>query len=196
MRLANRVAVSPDVASSAWMVAGDVGHGFEQAVEGAEQAEKDQQAGEIARGVLGFIEPVADRIEDRAHRGRGDHRLAEPVAQQVGDRAQGGAAGVGGIVPSCSEFTHLISGNSRMTWRKLRMMPITRASKIRLLMNGLAQKKTHQLGEQDRRHQRHQHQEDHDLDEVNRRAGEVVGVVVLRHVAAYPVQIRVAKPKY
>ena len=39
------------------------------------------------------------------------------------------------------------------------------------------------IGEQDRPYQRDQHQEYHDLDEVNGRTGEVVGIVALRHLA-------------
>src|SRR5690606_39865944 len=44
-------------------------------------------------------------------------------------------------VPSCRELTHFTSGKSRITWRKLRKIPMNREKKISELMKGLAQKK-------------------------------------------------------
>ena len=99
----------------------DRGHRLEQAPEGAEQAEEDQKADQIARDIARFVEPGGQRIEQRAHRQRAT--------------APSGWAGRGTGLPSApSNFgvwvssrpglairkplTQLISGHSRQTMRK------------------------------------------------------------------------------
>ncbi|HXE28852.1 MAG TPA: hypothetical protein VN656_10075 [Stellaceae bacterium] len=51
-------------------------HGFEQAVERAEQAEEDEQADEIAIGLAALFEARADAVEQRPHRRGGKAHLA------------------------------------------------------------------------------------------------------------------------
>src|SRR6185312_359231 len=48
----------------------DRADGLDKAAEGAEQAEQHEKTDEIARYVASLVETAADRIEQRAHRGR------------------------------------------------------------------------------------------------------------------------------
>ena len=79
----------------------DGGDGFQKAPEGAEQAEKHQEAREIAGSIARLVQPCADGIEDRAHGGLGNGHPADPVPQQRGHgrqqrrRAGDGEAGIG-----------------------------------------------------------------------------------------------------
>ena len=66
----------------------DRADGLDQAPEGAEQAEEDQQAGQIARQVAGLVESRCDRIQDAAHHLGRDRHAAEPVAEQRRHRRQ------------------------------------------------------------------------------------------------------------
>ena len=56
-------------------------HGFEQAPEGAEQAEEDQEAHQIARHVARFVEAGGQRIEQRAHGDGREHRVLAVLEQ-------------------------------------------------------------------------------------------------------------------
>ena len=66
----------------------DRAHGFDQAPEGAEQAEKDQQAGQVARQVARFVETVGDRVENAAHHLRRHRHPAGALAQDGSHRRQ------------------------------------------------------------------------------------------------------------
>ena len=59
----------------------DRAHGLQQAPERAEQAEKDEQADEIARGLALLVEAGGDGVEQRAHGAGGKRQMAGAVAQ-------------------------------------------------------------------------------------------------------------------
>ena len=62
--------------------------GLDQAPERAEQAEEDEQAGQVARHVARLVEPGGDRIEDAAHDLRRDRHAADAVAEDRRHRRQ------------------------------------------------------------------------------------------------------------
>ncbi len=174
--------------------AGDRAHGFQQAVEGAHQAQEHQQAGQVARSVLGFVEPVTDRIKDGAH-GRGrDDGLADPLAQNAGHRRQqdrrtggGGRSVLQGIDPF-----------------DLRKQPenLTEAEEDaheqgkedHRIDERICPEKGDDIGDEDGGDQAHQNQKDDDLDQINGRAGEVIGIVSLRHLCRTLPLIRANQP--
>jgi hypothetical protein len=77
----------------------DRADGLEQAPEGAEQAEEDHQADQVARQVALLFQAQVDRIEDRAHRRGGQRlRLAFALASifAIGASSTGGSSHVSG----------------------------------------------------------------------------------------------------
>src|SRR5690606_29908803 len=163
--------------------AGDRAHGLEQAVKGSHQAEKHQQAGEIARGILGLVEAVADRIEDGAHGGGRDYGLPDAFAQDAGDwRQQDGRAHIGGraVLQRIDPFYF---GKQADDLAEAEEDADEKSQENHRVDERVGPEEGDDIGEKDGRDQRHQHQEDHDLDEINGGTGEVVGIVALRHSA-------------
>ena len=80
----------------------DRGHRLQQAPERAEQAEKDEQADQIARRLALLVEAGGDGVEQRAHRAGGQRQMPGAVVQHGGHRREqrrrglvGGDAGIG-----------------------------------------------------------------------------------------------------
>ncbi len=65
-----------------------IGHGLDQAPEGAEEAEEDEQASHIAGHVAGLVEAGRDRVEDAAHHLLGDRHAPDAVAEDRRHRRQ------------------------------------------------------------------------------------------------------------
>ena len=74
---------------------------LDQAPEGAEQAEEDQEPGQVAREVACFVEPGGDRVENAAHQLRRHRHAADAAAEDRRHRRQqhrrplDGEAGIG-----------------------------------------------------------------------------------------------------
>ena len=80
--------VLPEETSRPRIVVGDGADRLEQAPEGAEQAEEDEQADEVARHLAILVEPHLDRVEDRAHGLRRDRHAADAVAEERRHRGE------------------------------------------------------------------------------------------------------------
>ncbi len=68
--------------------AADRSDGFKQAPERAEQAKKNEQAGQVAGGVARLVEPGSDRVENGAQRRRGHCSRQGLVANERRDGRQ------------------------------------------------------------------------------------------------------------
>ena len=89
--LLERIEQGPGVAADLETVdhLADRADGLDQAPEGAEQAEKDQEAGHVAGDVAGFVQPRGDRIQQMPHGLLGDrHPPRALAAQDRGHRRQ------------------------------------------------------------------------------------------------------------
>jgi hypothetical protein len=87
----NRTVASPPVLSEP-MIRPDRVHGLDQAPERAEEAEKDQEACEVANELAALVEPGGDRIQKRAG---GSERQRRP-ARRVSDHGRHGGQQHGG----------------------------------------------------------------------------------------------------
>ena len=123
--------------------------GLDQAPEGAEQAEKHQQARHVARDVAGLVEPGGDRIQQMPHGLLRDrHPPRALAAEDRGHRRQQLRPPLDrepGIGDAEIVDPGRLPDRGRITWRNDRMMPINSTAPISALRPGLAKNADHDL---------------------------------------------------
>ena len=162
-----------------------------------EQAQKDQQADDIARDFALLVEAGAERIEDRPHRHRVELHAALAVAQHGGHRRQqarrrrNGEAGIG-----AAKFVHPahFGVDAQHLAERIEDTDDEHADD-QPVQSRIGHEGGFDLREKDCRDEADQHDEEQHSRDIGVRARQREAVLVfLRHASSLPLHIRMGQP--